>query len=197
MPARPSVNRGPSNASAAGLDSTTAPMRVAHDDRVADALDHRLELRRAGLFRDGKPVQPVLVAAPLDRRGKNVGHRLQEVDVVVGEHAVLGGVRAEHAEWMPGTADDDCQAAHHAVVDEQRRRAELSLCREIVEHHRSDGRERVATLRAEPALTVALPMRPSFQPTPATSSSFRLSAVSCRTSTNGTPMISASSPAAD
>src|SRR5690606_7930441 len=84
---------------------------------------------------------------PLQGFGKDVGHRLAEVDVVLGELALLRAVRAEHAPDAVFAGDDHADAADGAVIEQQRRGLEARFRSEITRDHRAFVARRVTGLR--------------------------------------------------
>ena len=111
---------------------------VAHDgDDVRGVLDQRAEMLLAA-------AQGIFGAGAVDRGREHVRHRLQEVRVVERELAAPAGVDPEHAERTLRTLDQHAQTADHAVWRQQWRAPEPRVGRQVLDHHRPGGPQRVA-----------------------------------------------------
>jgi hypothetical protein len=73
---------------------------------------------------------------PLDRRCQHVGHRLQEMNVILGEGVRLGGERAEHAKRRARPGDGNAGATHDTVIPQQRLGPEPRFPVQVLGHDR-------------------------------------------------------------
>ncbi len=94
-----------------------------------------------------------LFPSPTASEADDIGHRLQELNVLVGETPPRARVRTEHAEWSCVALDQDTEAAQDTAFSEELRRPESRLRRKIANHDRLiclDGISRMGlTARAE------------------------------------------------
>ena len=101
--------------------------------------------------------QTLLDLPALDGGRQHVGDGLQEVDIVGGKDPMPRRVRPEDTEGARLTADDDAQPADHPVLEQQRRRGEARLRRQVVDDDRGVGAEGVAGRRRQVGADHRLP----------------------------------------
>ena len=116
--------------------------------RVAQRVDEAGPVGQAGQRVVQDPVAQSLVGAvALQGVGQHVRRGLDEVDVLRGEVAGLGGVDVEHAEGALLAGDRHREAAAHAEYPQRRRHREAALARPVVDDHVQARLQRGARVR--------------------------------------------------
>ena len=122
---------------------------------AVDRRDRRPELVRHDP--DEGPVEVLRLAllvepaASFDGAGEDIGHRHQEVRVVLGERPMTVAVDTEGAPRADLARDGRAHPADHPVLDEHRRSVEPRLGGEVLDHDRTADLEGVASLRFQAA----------------------------------------------
>ena len=89
----------------------------------------------------------LLVVVALDGDGNDIGHRLEKVDVLLGEVAFGRVIGAKQAERTAAARNDHRQAADDCVLKQVRRWLERQILTQVVDHHAAFALEGVTGLR--------------------------------------------------
>jgi hypothetical protein len=122
-----------------------------HREGVLEAIEEEVAIRQSGeRVVQGLVLGPLLCAPPLDRVGEDVGDRLHEVNVPLGEVAGAARAGADHAEGVVFALDQDDRRAPHALALLEFGLLEAGLGAPVVHGNGSAGRQRHADLRTGP-----------------------------------------------
>jgi hypothetical protein len=91
-------------------------------------------------------LQVLLHALAVQGRGQEVGHRLQEVHVGLGEVPASRRVRRQHPERPAASPHDHAHAADHALFQEQGGRLEPRLTPQVLDDDRLAGEQGITGL---------------------------------------------------